>query len=294
MLVETNNVVPLNSPGMEPPLGYDEDEGDPYRDLPDPLTGKKRRWVRSTTFAKTVANLHNIFGWEKRCIARGFAQRPDLVLRVASVPDPDSLEDPDEQRKAKRQLDNLCEQAKEVAKGGAGANRGTALHGLAEAYDLGRPLPEIPPPFDLDIAEYRKKMVGIEVSKNYVERKCVLSELGVAGKMDRVVRFKAGPPLICDIKTTQNIEFAWGEIAIQLAIYAHADFIWDKRQKCYQRMLQVNQSQALVIHLPASQARCTPYLVDIAAGWEMVQTCRDVRAWRARKDLAVPLVESGG
>jgi hypothetical protein len=51
-------------------------------------------------------------------------------------------------------------------------------------------------------------------------------------------------------------------------------------------MLDVNQEQALVIHLPAGEGRCTLYLGDIVAGWEMALLCGAVRAWRDRRDLA--------
>jgi hypothetical protein len=98
------------------------------------------------------------------------------------------------------QLDRIIDQAREHAKASARANLGTALHAFAESCDLGRPLPEIPPPFDRDIAAYRKAMAAVEVSRNYVERICVVRDLGVAGTMDRLVRFKHGrdgkrPPL---------------------------------------------------------------------------------------------------
>jgi len=50
----------------------------------------------------------------------------------------------------------------------------------------------------------------------------------------------------------------------------------------------------LVLHLPAGEGRCTPYLVDVAAGWEAAQLCAQARAWRARRDLARSLeVEAG-
>jgi len=58
-------------------------------------------------------------------------------------------------------------------------------------------------------------------------------------------------------------------------------------------MIEVNQEQALVVHLPAGEGRCTLYLVDIAAGWEMAQVCGAVREWRARRDLAQVLAAEG-
>jgi hypothetical protein len=290
---QASNVVAVDGPGLVPPPARPEPERDGrgrYR-IPDPVTGEARTWVRATTWAKTVSDVFALHGWEKRMVALGLAQRQDLLLRVAAVADPDSTP-------GKNQLDRLVEQAREHAKADARANLGTALHAFTEAIDLGRPLPQIPPPFDRDIAAYRAAMAAVEVSRNYVEKVCVVRELGVAGTMDRVVRFKHGPkgsplPLIADLKSAADLKYSWTEIAIQLALYAHADTIYDPVAGCHHRMIEVNQEQALVVHLPAGEGRCTLYLVDIAAGWEMAQVCGVVREWRARRDLAQVLVAEG-
>lgn len=282
-----SNIVSLDSVGLTPPPPRPEPELDHlgrYK-IPDPQTGEERRWIRATTWAKTVADLFGLGNWEKRMVALGLAQRPDLVARVAAILSPDSVQ-------GKRQIDKLVEQAKEYAKGTARANLGTALHSFAEAHDLGQRMPSIPPPWDRDLAAYRRAMAAVEVSRNYVEKICVLRELGVAGTMDRVVRFKHSQlPLIGDIKTGTDLKYSWPEIAIQLALYAHADSVYDPVTREHTPMLPVDQERALVIHLPAGEARCTLHLIDIAAGWEMVSVCGVVRQWRSRKDIAQVLVE---
>jgi hypothetical protein len=283
---QTSGAVAVDGPGLAPPPARPEPERDRYGRyrITDPVTGEERSWIRATTWAKTVSDLFALHGWEKRMVARGFAQRPDLMLRVAAVADPDSSA-------GKTELDGLIDRAREHAKAGARANLGTALHAFTESIDVGRPLPAIPPPYDRDIAAYRKATAAVEVSRNYVERICVIRDLGVAGTMDRLVRFKHGPggkglPMIGDLKTTSDLKYSLNEIAIQLALYAHADTIYDPVAREHYPMLEVNQEQALVVHLPAGEGRCTLYLVDIAAGWEMALLCGAVRAWRDRKDLA--------
>lgn len=282
-----SNIVRLDTPGLEPPPPRPEPELDHmgrYK-IPDPETGEERRWTRATTWAKTVADLYGLGNWEKRMVAYGLSQRPDLVALAAAVLDPTS-------KQGKGKLDRLAEQAKEYAKSGARANLGTALHSFAEAYDLGQQLPMIPPPWDQDIVAYRKAMAAVEVSRNYIEKVCVLMDLGVAGTMDRIVRFKHSKlPMVGDLKTGTDLKHSWGEIAIQLALYAHADHVYDLLSKTHTPMLQVDKERALVAHLPAGEARCTLYIVDIAAGWEMAQVCGAVREWRNRKDLAQVLVE---
>lgn len=222
--------------------------------------------------------------WQLRRTALGLAHRQDLALQVASVIDPDSKE-------GKRQLERLINRAQEQAKADERRNLGSALHAFCEAHDSGREI-DVPAPFDKDLKAYQHATRVMDISKNYIEQICVVRELGVAGTMDRVIKFKHGPtPMIADLKTGQDLSLQWTEIAIQLALYAHADTVWDEATKQHHRMLQVDPAAAVVIHLPAGEARCQLYMVDIAAGWEVAQFCKTVREWRARKDLAELLAD---
>src|SRR5262249_28614839 len=158
------------------------------------------------------------------------------------------------------------DQAKEAAAASSRATIGTALHSFVEAIEAGRDV-RVPAPFDRDIEAYRRRMVGIKVSRNYLEQICTVQELGVAGTMDRVVRLAhAVLPMIADVKTGRDLTYSWPEIAIQLAIYAHADTIFDPITGKHRKPLLLDQRQALVIHLPAGEARCELYIVDIKAG----------------------------
>jgi hypothetical protein len=272
----------VDAPGLTPPPARPEpkrDRWDRYV-IPDPVSGADRAWTRATTWAKTVADMLGLNRWEQRMTALGLAQRPDLLLGVAAVIEPDGAD-------GKRKLDQLIDRAKEHALSKARSNLGTALHSFCEAIDTGRALPLVPPPFDRDVEAYKRMTATLDISLNYVERIGLVHDLGVAGTMDRVVRFKHDPlPMIGDIKTGSDLRYSWQEIAIQLALYAHADTTWDTEIGQHKPMLPVHQDRALVIHLPAGGARCTLYLVDIAAGWEMAKTCGLVRAWRTRKDIA--------
>lgn len=216
--------------------------------------------------------------------ALGLARRQDLLVGVAAVLDPDTDD-------GKKKLDKLVDRAKEEARASARATIGMALHSFVEAIDSGREV-QVPAPFDADIEAYRKTMATVQVSRNYLEQVCVIRDLGVAGTMDRIVRFNHSRlPMIGDVKTGRDLSYSWTEIAIQLAIYAHADTVFDPVASRHRRMLPVDQEQALVIHLPAGEARCQLYVVDIAAGWLMAQVCGTVRDWRKRKDLAQPLLK---
>ncbi len=187
----------------------------------------------------------------------------------------------------KKKLNRLVDSAKEYAGGSKRSTLGTALHSFCEAVDIGRPVSVVPEPFDKDVAAYVAAMEGIQVSANYVEKIGVVRSLGVAGTMDRVVKLPNRElPLIADLKTGKELEYSWQKIAIQLALYAHSDSIYDPVAAEHRKMLKVDQQRALVIHLPAGEGRCGLFLIDIAAGWQMAQICGAVREYRDRKDLA--------
>ena len=104
------------------------------------------------------------------------------------------------------------------------------------------------------------------------------------GTPDRISRYH-GKRYVTDLKTG-SIEFGFGKIAAQLAMYARSrpyDVETGKRMEPHGADLE----QGIVIHLPAGEATCTLYWIDLLAGWEIVQLCRRVREKRALKFDAV-------
>lgn len=265
-----NTVIPTPvAPRPEPP----RDRWGRYL-LPQPA-GKDKGYTRATTVAKTLSDTYGLTRWQVRMTAQGLTQRPDLFARVAAAAGD------------AKTLDVVCEEAKEAAAASSGANIGTALHSFTEAVDAGRPV-HIPAPWDADVAAYSAALerARITVDPDFIETVLALHSIEVAGTMDRLVTMPDGRRLIADLKTGKDLTYGWGEIAIQLALYAHAEQIFDPSTGQYRPMPEVDQDEALVMHLPAGQARCDLYVVDIAAGWDAVQTALVVRAWRKRRDLA--------
>jgi hypothetical protein len=258
----------------------ERDHAGRYR-LPDPVTGKRRSWVRATTWAASIADTFALTKWQLRMTAVGLGQRPDLLAQVASIVDPSD-------QNQKRKLDKFCEDAQEHAGASSRSNLGTALHSFLEHHDAGRQV-LVPAPWDQDVAAYQQTLDehGVVVSKNYIERICIQSHFQIAGTMDRLAKVPGNElPVIMDIKGGRDLAFSWTEIAIQLAIYAHADYIYDVETDSCRPMIDVDQNWALVVHLPVGEARCTLYRVDIEQGWRAVSLCALVRDWRKRKDLA--------
>jgi hypothetical protein len=231
-----------------------------------PGGGRKIPYTRCTTYVGVLEDTYNLSRWQQRMVAIGLAERPDLLLAVASV-----------DRDDKDSLNDLCERATEAARARAGATVGTALHALTERVDRGQELGVIPDPYTADIAAYTQATA--DLTPVQIEQFTVNDWLGVGGTPDRIVKHK-NRRYVADIKTG-NVEYGIGKIAMQLATYA--------RSQCYDPVNgartphDADLERALIIHLPAGTGVCTPLWVDIAASWEGVKHAKWVREWRSRK-----------
>lgn len=255
--------------------------------IPDPVTGKSKLWTRATTFAKTIADEFHLQRWNQRMLAIGLVLRQDLYAAVAAAMPADVGDQTKEERE---RLNGLCRDAMNAAGSAKGSNLGSALHTFTDAVDSGRQI-IIPAPWDRDVSAYRTAMDAHEigVDPRFVEQIITVPSLGVAGKFDRILTWQGRRP-IGDLKTAKSLDLGWGEIAIQLALYAHAETIYTPGPEgapgVHQPMPKVDQERALVMHLPVGQGECFLYEVDIAAGWEAAQLVLGVRGWRRRRDLA--------
>jgi hypothetical protein len=259
--------------------------------LPDPATGQERSWTRATTVARTLADEYNLTQWKLRQVARGIARRPDLAAGAAAA-DPDA---------DKGTLNKIAEQAMEAVASGAGATMGTALHSLTATIDRGALPPDgLSEGVTRDLVAYKKCINEHGLSVVEVERIVCLPEHGIAGTFDRIVRQPAGnahadPLTILDVKTAKDVTYSFLETAIQLAAYAHASHVWDPATGRWGDVPPVDQTRALVLHLPSGQGRAELYGVDIAKGWHALNLAMAVReartagksmGWVVRKDPA--------
>lgn len=255
-----------------------------YR-VPHPESGRVVPWTRATTFAKTISDTYTLNQWGRRMTAAGLALRPDLLEKARGL----------DVREDARELNRLTELAAEAAGSKGAANVGTALHAFTEQRDRGEDT-FVPAPWDRDVAAYSaaRAAEGIAVAPGMIERLVVCQTYMVAGTFDRVSDDPQHPCPECgrtlkvdDLKTGRDLSYGWLEIAVQLAIYANADYIWDKEAMAYLPMPEVCQHQAIVTHLPVGEAQATIYDVDVAAGWEIAALCHAVRSARKTRNLAV-------
>lgn len=300
-----------------------KDQWGRYR-LPHPFTGKVAARTRMTTFAKSMADTYALNQWMVRMAMRGLTLRPDLLAMVAATPDDN-----------REKLNELAENAKDAAAARAAANLGTAMHAFAEHADRTGTMPPGMPPELARILAARQRALAdhrIVLAPSMIERTVYIPKYDLHGTFDRWGHYgwpgydapypgdTDDPGDILDDKTGRDLTYGQGEIAIQLAGYAHASHmlnrerfwaLWDAATagkgplfvpkeldpSCWEPMPATNQEHAYVIHMPVKQAVDSPtelpqvtiFRVDIKAGWEAAEVCADVREWRKNRKLFTAL-----
>lgn len=207
---------------------------------------RKGGWQRVTTLVKAIGDARALDLWHQRLLVMGMVKRPDLYdlscAIVASTPDPAEL---------RVRLEEVSGKILAAAGADEGANLGTAFHGFTEAQDLGlmhfaRRI------WHGKLTNYANGLEAqsLEVRPEWVERKVVVLEYGLAGTLDRILYDRINDRnVIGDLKSQKKF-WTWLEIAAQMAAYAMADAMWDRSKRCYVEMPKVSQDEAVVMWMP--------------------------------------------
>jgi hypothetical protein len=247
--------------------------------------GKFRSYARSSSWGKPLEDLNNLMGWKCRVTLLGCVVKPSLVDRAAAVADKDYARDA---------LQAIANEALELGGAHEQANRGSAVHGLTDLVDQGRwdDLGKLPETIQRDLLAYRHTMDEYEAEPLSIETFVVQDDLRVAGTFDRLLRLEDYPCEICsstvyigDLKTskTANYPHSW---AVQLAVYANSVPYDIESRTRVSWPEEPCKHRAVLVHLPALQAECVLYWIDIHTGWQTALTLVPaVKAWRANKNL---------
>lgn len=268
---------------MSPAVKIETDRWGRYK-LPHPETGEQVTPPRATTVARAIADQFGLQQWELRQVAKGVAMRDDLIAKAR-------MADPEEDKK---QLAEVAKTAKEVAGSSKGANMGNAFHSAAKMFHRGTPTEQInlPAPLDADFAAYVKELRAkrLKPRPDLVERIVFEPTLFVAGQLDLIIEQPAGvtkslPLAIYDVKSGKSLDYSWLEICIQMAIYAHAKWMWNP-QGFWEPMPEVDQHRGIVAHTPIGQRQTVFHGVDLIKGWRYAQLAIEVRKARSDKGLS--------
>lgn len=246
-------------------------------------------WTRVSTIAKVMDDPFFLDRWKRRQVLIGIKRNPSLLDRLT----PKILEHVANHRvtpmpkRTKDLLNATADEAMKIAGSLDGATAGTAFHTLMEIIDAGDLV-------DLDtLSEEDSLMIGayartieqndIKMIPELIERVIAIPELGLAGRLDRVL-LDGGVPRIGDVKSQATMDFGHISLAAQLAAYANASWMLDMSVKPWKwvPMADVDKRKGVVIWTPATQPGVAEiYDIDLVKGWDFVKTSVEIR--QARK-----------
>jgi len=233
-------------------------------------------YKRTTNFIDVLQDEYKLKEWDRRMVATGMAENPELVMSALTVkPDRDVGQTPED----KKALQEIADKAKEFAKGSAAAAIGTSLHTFTQWMDEGRELGYVPEPYPADLAAY--ELATKDIRWTNIESFRVHDDWKVGGTTDRIGYYR-GRLTIFDIKTG-SLFLKFGA-PMQLAMYAHStpyDIATDTRTSDVD---ELRLDVGYVIHLPAGSGHCELKPVNLVSGWEGCLEAKAVWDFRNRPE----------
>lgn len=253
--------------------------------LPAP-EGGRAAYSRATTVVGALKDLNGLLAWKQRMTAVGLAKRPELADVVLEVNDAIDLAGQDwkQAKPIKEEMTRVIEQLTHAAGADRGSLAGTEAHTLSEWADAGR-LIEVEHLAtreqldDLDAYARCMNDARIERPVEYIERIVINEVIGSAGTFDRLLRLSDGRLVVGDLKSQQNLDFGFLEIACQLAQYAYAEWMVEG-DHLVAMPAELDRSMGIVMHAPVGAGTCELYEVDLEVGWQAAMCARDVRQFR--------------
>lgn len=248
-----------------------------------------------TTFIDCLEDKSNLTEWKQRNVALGLSRDSGVLEAFQALKDPHGAD--------KQQANALVARAEQAAGSDVKSSVGTAVHDIIENINTNRPSGFIPDEYKADIAAYQEALRREGIIVVAAETGVVNHDLKTAGSFD-ILGLHKGPKderlklKIMDVKTGR-IDYGLSKIGMQLGGYANS-LLYDKNTgDCTPlqytledgTVLDVDQDEALIIHLPAGQGVCTIVPVDIRGAFDGLMLAQQVRKWRSRKFQQDPLTE---
>lgn len=264
---------------------------------------------RVSTLVKEVeTDTYNLELWKQRQVAEGLALRDDLVLAVKAMGRPG---DDGWTKGDKAKLNGIVKSATDAAKQRDGARVGTAVHDLTERIDRGEPVDVVAAGLPAVHGETVRAYAALRRLNGWrtveIERTVICDEVEAGGTFDRIDvvpglaallgrgtcqhadayhGHEAGAELavVVDVKTEAEPWRNGLHIGPQLATYSRAKRMWLPTPE-YVRTPCVRQDVGIVVHARDGQA--TPYLINLAEGWEAAQAAYAQARRKARAKVSL-------
>lgn len=242
--------------------------------------GTEQSWTRATTFAATLAEQFGLRIWEQRQVVWGLSRRPDLLTMASTISGPED----------KKALGEIVDEAHIAAGTKAKANRGTAIHRACQAAERGA-YDQVPEELRPHVSAYFTAMRdgGLTILPEYVERTVIVDQYQVAGTFDNLVRCPDGKIRVSD-KKTGRMDYSDTEFAVQMALYANADAIFNYNTGQYEPMPEVATDYAILAHIDPETGHCELLRINIEWGWVWARTCAETMSIRKTKGAITPYI----
>jgi hypothetical protein len=255
-----------------------------------PVTGKRVTTTRASAFASTGADDYTLDEWKRAHVVLGIGARDDLYGEAQSL-HAARPEGPIENYPKGWWLEAaaIAHEAIDAARAKSGAHKGTAYHRFGEMLDRGRiGIDDVPVRWREHMRhdDAMRAAAGLSVHPGYIETGIFTDKLhhGVNGRLDNLLSAPGGWLIVSDRKSGRNAPEGKDEIAIQLAIYANAEWHMDlETGECVPAPANIRKDVALIHWVPIddpSRGRMIP--IDITWGWQAARAIGWIKAYRNR------------
>lgn len=236
--------------------------------------GDRVAYTRASALGDVLEEFSFLWGWKMRGLAKGLADRPDLVRLAAALPySPAFVEDIQANRAAGRELDIVIDRALDQAGIDVKADYGTAIHLRTE-------------PGNTEQDPDEKQMKDVEATWDLWARLGVVhigteiftanDQLRVAGTFDHLTYVPTVGIIVTDKKTSSKAKAAYD---VQLADYANSDVYnaeTDQRMTLEEYVASQGWDPALLrrdvgLLWWVKNGKCEARWLDLTAGWEWAQ-----------------------
>lgn len=248
-------------------------------------TPHKGGWTRVTNLSSSLSDAYALRTWEIRQILMGMHARTDYMERLAATNVHDM--EPAELRKF---LDSLAKNCKEASKSDEGARRGTARHDMVEHWhgtggELGTEQ------MRRQLSAYRQALTDHRLTPvpGMQEIVVIIPEMDAAGRVDNILWDElSGQQHIADLKT-QKRWWTLLEVRCQLALYAHAEAIYDPTAGTFVDMPPVDQETGFALWMPRDSTDVQIMNIDLVKGWQTALRAREIMADRSEAGCVAAL-----
>lgn len=259
------------------------------RKFPHPVTGKPHTSPRASHYAGGLADEFTLNAWKIAMVALGMGKREDLWMLAAS--EAAAPLGPVELREQGwwRPFEEFAHQAMDAAEAASGAHKGTAIHRWAELLDRGDiTLDDVPNRATPHLENYLRihEESTLTVNRDYLETMVYTDKLhnGVNGRMDALRNGPGGWLVVDDLKTGRQAPAGMDEIAIQLAIYANAEWHIDADTGlATPAPRNIRKDVATITWVPIDKPENAELIpVDITWGWQAAKVLTWVKRYLNR------------